>query len=81
MIAFHTSTLSHIGDSNVTSTSANASASNTDVVGPRFATQSTIGGVSRTKVSSLRFATESEWCDVGALDGAKAEPERTSYEA
>lgn len=78
MIAFHTSTLSHIGDSDVTS--ANASASNTDVVGPQFATQSTIGGVSRTKVSTLRFATESEWRDVGALDSAKAEPEQISYE-
>ena len=78
MIAFHTSTLSHIGDSDVTS--ANASASNTDVVGPRFATQSTIGGVSRTKVSTLRFAAAREGHDVGAPDDAKAEPEQTSYE-
>jgi hypothetical protein len=79
MIAFQgTSTLSHIGNSAVTS--ANVSAPNTDAVGPHFATQSTISGVSRTKVSMLRFG-ESEWRDVGALDGAKAEPERTSYEA
>ncbi|KAN0138643.1 hypothetical protein V8E53_003631 [Lactarius tabidus] len=51
MIVFHgTSTLSHIGDSDVTSTST--SAPNTDAVGgPRFATQSTISGVSRTKPS------------------------------
>lgn len=81
MIVFHgTSTVSHIGDLDVASTST--SAPNTDAVGgPRFATQSTISGVSRTKVSTLRF-TESEWRDVSALDGAKAEHERrTSCEA
>ena len=78
MIAFHgTSTFSHFGNSVVTS--ANASAPNNDAVDPHFATQSTISGVSRTKVSTLRFG-ESEWRDVGALDGAKAEPERTSFE-
>jgi len=83
MIAFHgTFNLSHIGDPDVTSISpsANASAPNTDAVGPRFASQSTVSGVSRTKVSALRFVG-SELRDVGALDGAKAEPERTSYEA
>ena len=79
MIAFHaTSTLGHIGDSDVISTSTSAP----NAVGdPRFATQSTISGISRTKVSTLRF-TESEWRDVVALDGAKAEHERrTSCEA
>ena len=81
MIAFHgTSTLGHIGDSDVISTST--SAPNTNAIGdPRFATQSTISGISRTKASTLRF-TESEWRDVVALDGAKAEHERrTSCEA
>lgn len=79
MIAFHaTSTLGHIGDSDVISTSTSAP----NAVGdPRFATQSTISGISRTKVSTLRF-NESEWRDVVALDGAKAEHERrTSCEA
>ncbi|KAH9012808.1 hypothetical protein EDB85DRAFT_2296552 [Lactarius pseudohatsudake] len=44
-----TSTLSHVGGSDVTSAGASASASNTDGVGPRFATQGTISDVSRTK--------------------------------
>ncbi|KAH8997401.1 hypothetical protein EDB92DRAFT_1839539 [Lactarius akahatsu] len=77
---FHgTSTLSHVGGSDVTSAGASASASNTDGVGPRFATQGTISDVSRTKVSTLRFA-ESEWRGLGEVDGAKAEHERTSFE-
>ncbi|KAI9437006.1 hypothetical protein H4582DRAFT_374568 [Lactarius indigo] len=81
IIAFShgTSTLSHVGDSDVTSADASASASNTDAVGPRFATQSTISGVSRTKVSTLRFA-ESEWRGVGEVDGVKTEHERSSFE-
>jgi len=77
MIAFHgASTLSHIGDLDVTS------APDTDAVGAsRFATQSTVSGVSRSKVSTMRF-TESEWRDVGAHDGAKAEHEqRTTCES
>ncbi|KAH9178816.1 hypothetical protein EDB89DRAFT_1928599 [Lactarius sanguifluus] len=77
---FHgTSTLSHVGGSDVTSAGASASASNMDAVGPQFATQGTISDVSRTKVSTLRFA-ESEWRGLGEVDGAKAEHERTSFE-
>ncbi|KAH9049430.1 hypothetical protein EDB84DRAFT_1574234 [Lactarius hengduanensis] len=74
-----TSTLSHVGGSDVTSAGAGASASNTDGVGPRFATQGTISDVSRTKLSTLRFA-ESEWRGLGEVNGAKAEHERTSSE-
>ncbi|KAH9064024.1 hypothetical protein EDB87DRAFT_1601963 [Lactarius vividus] len=74
-----TSTLSRVGSSDVTSGGAGASVSNTDTIGPRFATQSTISGVSPTKVSTLRF-TESEWQGLSEVDGAKAEHERTSFE-
>ncbi|KAH9056847.1 hypothetical protein EDB87DRAFT_1166790 [Lactarius vividus] len=73
------STLSHIGGSDVISAGACASASNTDAIGPQFATQSTISGISRTRVSTLRFA-ESEWQGVTEVDGAKAEHERTSFQ-
>ncbi|KAH8977198.1 hypothetical protein EDB92DRAFT_842595 [Lactarius akahatsu] len=81
IISFYhgTSTTSHVGGSDVTSAGAGASASNADAIGPRFATQSTISGISRTKVSTLRFA-ESEWRGPGEVDGAKAEHERTSFE-
>ncbi|KAH8990079.1 hypothetical protein EDB92DRAFT_2104130 [Lactarius akahatsu] len=81
MISFShgTSTLNHVGGSDVTSAGAGASASNADAIGPRFATQSTISGISRTKVSMLRFA-ESEWRGLGEVDSAKAEHERTSFE-
>ncbi|KAH9016099.1 hypothetical protein EDB84DRAFT_1524656 [Lactarius hengduanensis] len=77
---FHgTSTLSHVEGSDVASAGASTSASNTDAIGPRFATQGTISSVSRTKMSTLRFA-ESEWRGLGEVDGAKAEHERTSFE-
>ncbi|KAH9041646.1 hypothetical protein EDB85DRAFT_1371062 [Lactarius pseudohatsudake] len=70
---FHgTSTLSHVGGSDVTSAGAGASASITDDIGPQFATQSTISGISRTK-STLRFA---ELRGLSGVDGAKAEHER-----
>ncbi|KAH9055292.1 hypothetical protein EDB87DRAFT_1339557 [Lactarius vividus] len=74
-----TSTLSRVGNSDVTSGDADASASNTDTIGPPFTTQSTVSGVSPTKVSTLRF-TESEWHSLSEVDGAKAEHERTSFE-
>ncbi|KAH9037853.1 hypothetical protein EDB85DRAFT_564209 [Lactarius pseudohatsudake] len=77
---FHgTSTLSHVEGSDVASAGASTSASNTDAIGPRFATQGTISSVSRTKMSTLRFA-ESEWRGLGEVDGAKAGHERTSFE-
>ncbi|KAH9075600.1 hypothetical protein EDB83DRAFT_2672133 [Lactarius deliciosus] len=72
-----TPTLSHVGCSDVTSASVGASASNVDAIDPRFATQSTISGISQTKVSMLRF-TESEWRGLSEVDGTKAEHERTS---
>ncbi|KAH9171009.1 hypothetical protein EDB89DRAFT_1974645 [Lactarius sanguifluus] len=74
-----TSIPSHVGGSDVTSAGTGTSASNADAIGPRFATQSTISGISRTKVSKLRFA-ESESRGLGEVDGAKAEHERTSFE-
>ncbi|KAH9005791.1 hypothetical protein EDB86DRAFT_2824889 [Lactarius hatsudake] len=51
MISFShgTSTLSHVRGSDVTSAGAGANASNADAIGPQFATQSTISGISRTK--------------------------------
>ncbi|KAH8990312.1 hypothetical protein EDB92DRAFT_1865784 [Lactarius akahatsu] len=73
---FHgTSTLSHVESSDVTSAGAGASASIADAIGPQFATQSAISGISRTKVSTLRFA-ESELRGLSGVDGAKAEHER-----
>ncbi|KAH9064965.1 hypothetical protein EDB87DRAFT_1178895 [Lactarius vividus] len=75
---FHgTSTLGHVGGSDVTSASAGASTSNTDAIGSRFAPQSTVSSISRTKVSALRFA-EGEWRGLGEVDGAKAEHEQPS---
>ncbi|KAH8979998.1 hypothetical protein EDB92DRAFT_1820714 [Lactarius akahatsu] len=55
IISFYhgTSTTSHVGGSDVTSAGAGASASNADAIGPRFATQSTISGISRTKNLSI----------------------------
>ncbi|KAH8994891.1 hypothetical protein EDB92DRAFT_2102339 [Lactarius akahatsu] len=65
---FHgTSTLSHVEGSDVVSAGASASTSTTDAIGLRFATQGTISSVSRTKMSTLRFA-ESDWRGLGEVD-------------